>query len=119
MKPNPSKAAYYTLEGLNSFATAYFFNYLLQRLKREAAWSDFEILALCVVHGVLYVPFSWYGGRFGQRHGYFASLRVGFGGSFACPLPACLESWFRPALMQPYHEQCVAVGNWLFIKVTF
>jgi MFS family permease len=71
------------LEGLNSFATAYFFNYVLQRLRREAGFTDMETLLLCVVHGLIYIPGSIYGGRFGQRFGYFRSLHVGFGGQFA------------------------------------
>lgn len=83
MRTGPGKGGYYVLEGLNSFATAYFFNYVLQRLRREAGFTDMETLLLCVVHGFLYIPGSIYGGRFGQRFGYFRSLHVGFGGQFA------------------------------------
>jgi predicted MFS family arabinose efflux permease len=83
VRTGPGKGGYYVLEGLNSFATAYFFNYVLQRLRREAGFTDMETLLLCVVHGILYIPGSIYGGRFGQRFGYFRSLHVGFGGQFA------------------------------------
>ncbi len=83
VRTGPGKGGYYVLEGLNSFATAYFFNYVLQRLRREAGFTDMETLLLCVVHGLLYIPGSIYGGRFGQRFGYFRSLHVGFGGQFA------------------------------------
>ncbi len=83
MRTGPGKGGYYVLEGLNSFATAYFFNYVLQRLRREAGFTDMETLLLCVVHGFLYIPGSIYGGRFGQRFGYIRSLHVGFGGQFA------------------------------------
>jgi predicted MFS family arabinose efflux permease len=82
VKSPPGKTGYYFLEGLGSFATAYFFNYLLQRLRREYGFTDLQTLGLCALHGFLYIPLSWYGGRFGQRHGYFTSLRVGFGGMF-------------------------------------
>ncbi len=83
MRHGPSKTGYYVLEGLNSFATAYFFNYVLQRLKRELGFSDLETLLLCAAHGLIYIPFSIYGGRFGQRFGYFRSLHVGFSGQLA------------------------------------
>jgi len=74
------KTGYYVLEGLNSFATSYFFNYLLQHLKRDLSFGDLETLLVCVLHGFLYVPGSYYGGQFGQRYGYFRSLQIGFGG---------------------------------------
>ncbi len=83
MRHGPSKTGYYVLEGLNSFATAYFFNYVLQRLKRELGFSDLETLLLCAFHGLIYIPASIYGGRFGQRFGYFRSLHVGFSGQLA------------------------------------
>lgn len=83
MRTGPGKSGYYVLEGLNSFATAYFFNYVLQRLRRESGFTDMDTLLLCVLHGFLYIPGSVYGGRFGQRFGYFRSLHVGFGGQFA------------------------------------
>ncbi|KAB2653145.1 MAG: MFS transporter, partial [Verrucomicrobia bacterium] len=82
VKSSPSKSGYYLLEGANAFATAYFFNYLLQRLHGTHGLSDLEILVVCMIHGFLYIPMSWLGGRFGQRHGYFASLRIGFAGMF-------------------------------------
>ncbi len=97
MKSSPGKTGYYVLEGLNSFATAYFFNYLLQRLKREYGFTDLQSLGLCAVHGLIYIPFSWYGGRFGQRHGYFTALRVGFAGLSAA---AALAGWFPAAWAQ-------------------
>ncbi len=76
----PGKTGYYVLEGLNSFATAYYFNYLMFLLQRELGFGNLHNLAVGVVHGFLYVGASWYAGRFGQRHGYFTSLRIGFGG---------------------------------------
>jgi MFS family permease len=82
VRTGPGKSGYYVLEGLNSFATAYFFNYVLQRLRRESGFTDMDTLLLCVLHGFLYIPGSVYGGRFGQRFGYFRSLHLGFGGQF-------------------------------------
>ncbi len=99
MRTGPGKSGYYVLEGLNSFATAYFFNYVLQRLRRESGFTDMDTLLLCVLHGFLYIPGSVYGGRFGQRFGYFRSLHVGFGGQFAGVLLAGLvpATWAQVA----------------------
>ncbi len=81
MKPSsPGKTGYYVLEGLNSFATAYYFNYLMFLLRREHGFSNLNNLAVGAVHGFLYVFASWYAGKFGQRRGYFHSLRIGFAG---------------------------------------
>jgi len=76
----PGKAGYFVLEGTNAFAASYYFNYLMFLLQREHGFSNLHNLALSAVHGLLYVGASWYAGRFGQRHGYFTSLRIGFGG---------------------------------------
>lgn len=73
----PRKTGYYAIEGLNSFATSYFFNYLLQRLKRDVGMDDLTVLLVCVLHGFLYVPGSYYGGLFGQRAGYVTCLGLG------------------------------------------
>lgn len=104
MKPSPSKSGYYLLEGVSSFATSYFFNYLLQRLQRTHHLTNLEILGVCVVHGFLYIPMSWYGGRFGQRHGYFNALRVGFGGML-------LGVGFA-GLVPTVWAQCVGLSAW-------
>jgi MFS family permease len=89
---SPSKAGYYVLEGLNSFATAYYFNYLMFLLKRDHGFGDLHNLAVGAAHGLLYVGASWFAGRFGQRHGYFTSLRIGFVGMAA----SMALGWFLP-----------------------
>ena len=68
------------LEGTNAFAASYYFNYLMFLLQQDHGFSNLDNLALGAVHGFLYVGASWFAGRFGQRHGYFTSLRIGFGG---------------------------------------
>jgi MFS family permease len=78
-----NKTGYYWLEGLNAFGSAFFFVSLMYWLHLEHHFSDLQKLALGAIHGFLYIPSSWYGGRFAQRHGYFAALFVGFGGMFA------------------------------------
>ena len=73
----PRKTGYFAIEGLNSFATSYFFNYLLQHLRRDMGMDDLSVLWVCVLHGFLYVPGSYFGGMFGQRAGYFTCLGLG------------------------------------------
>ena len=68
------------LEGTNAFAASYYFNYLMFLLQQDHGFSNLNNLTLGAVHGFLYVGASWFAGRFGQRHGYFTSLRIGFGG---------------------------------------
>lgn len=80
MRPSPSKTGYYVIEGANSFATAYYFNYLMFLLRDAHGFTNLNNLAVGALHGLVYVGGSWYGGRFGQRNGYFRSLRLGFGG---------------------------------------
>ncbi len=81
MKSNPpGKTGYFVLEGTNAFAASYYFNYLMFLLQQDHGFSNLDNLALGAVHGFLYVGASWFAGRFGQRHGYFTSLRIGFGG---------------------------------------
>lgn len=104
MKSSPSKTGYYVIEGVHSFAASYFFNYLLQRLQRTYGLSGLEILALCSIHGLIYIPMSWFAGRHGQRHGYFGSLRIGFGGM----LIAVVFPWLVPTVW----AHCVGLAVW-------
>ncbi len=93
MRPEPSKTGYFILEGLNSFATAYFFNYLLFLFRNRYGFSNLDNLAVAAVHGLVYIPASLFGGRFGQRHGNFPALRIGFGGMTL----GIAIGWFIPA----------------------
>lgn len=90
MRSSPSKLAYFVLEGANSFATAYYFNYLLFLLRDRHQFGNLHNLAVVAGVGLLYIPASWLGGRFGQRQGYFTSLRVGFGGLLVA---MCIGWW--------------------------
>ena len=94
MKSNPpGKTGYFVLEGTNAFAASYYFNYLMFLLQRDHGFTNLDNLALSAVHGFLYVGASWFAGRFGQRHGYFTSLRIGFGGMGA----AVALGWMLPS----------------------
>ena len=78
MRPPFFKIICYVLEGLNAFATAYYFNYLLFLLRNEYHFDDKQNLAVGAVHGLIYVLASLYGGKLGQRIGYFRLMRYGF-----------------------------------------
>jgi predicted MFS family arabinose efflux permease len=72
------KAGYFTLEGLNSFATVYFFYYFYFFTQHAYGFSNAQNLALAAVNGAVYAVASWLGGRFAQRFGYITALRAGF-----------------------------------------
>jgi MFS family permease len=78
MRPPFFKTICYVLEGLNAFATAYYFNYLMFLLQKEYHFDNKQNLAVGAVHGLIYVLASWLGGKIGQKAGYFTIMRVGF-----------------------------------------
>jgi len=68
----------YTIEGLNSFATVIFFNYLYFLFRDRFGFNDKENLALAAIIGLIYMFASWQAGRFAQRWGNFTALKIGF-----------------------------------------
>ncbi|MEK7677734.1 MAG: MFS transporter [Verrucomicrobiota bacterium] len=78
MSQRQLKAGYFTLEGLNAFATSYYFFYLFFFMEKQFQFSNKENLFLAAVNGFVYMSSAWFGGRFAQKHGYFVSLRLGF-----------------------------------------
>ena len=79
MSPRQIKAACLVLTWLHIYAVAYYFNYLFFHLRQDFGFGNFENLLFATLNGLLYVPASWYGGKFTQRRGCFAALKVGFG----------------------------------------
>ncbi|MBM3902744.1 MAG: MFS transporter [Verrucomicrobia bacterium] len=75
-----SRLPLFVLEGSNSFATAYYVNFLMFLLREDYGFSNLNNLVVGAVHGFVYGIASWQAGRIGQRHGLFPSLRIGFGG---------------------------------------
>jgi predicted MFS family arabinose efflux permease len=69
----------YTIEGLNSFATVIFFNYLYFLFRDRFGFNDKDNLALASLIGLIYMFASWQAGRFAQRCGHFTALKTGFG----------------------------------------
>ncbi|MGO8766964.1 MAG: MFS transporter [Limisphaerales bacterium] len=72
------KICCYSLEGVNSFSTVLFFNYLYFFLAQEFGFGDKRNFAVAAGLGFTYIFGSWQGGRFAQRSGYFRALKTGY-----------------------------------------
>ena len=104
MRADPKPLSIYLLEGTNSFATAYYFNYLLFLLRDRHGFGDFQNLTLGAVHGMLFMGSAWLGGRIGQKLGYVMALRLGFAGMAA----SMALGWAFPGLF----VQMIAFAGW-------
>jgi len=71
---------YFTLEALNSVGAVYYFNYLFFYMREHFGFGNLNNLLLTALHGFVYMFSAWNAGRFGHKHGYFFTLRVGFSG---------------------------------------
>ena len=80
------KATGFLLAGLNTLACSYFGNYVFFLLQQQYGFGNRENLLTCALHGLLYVPAAWLGGRFAERRGLTTSLKVGFAGMAAAML---------------------------------
>jgi MFS family permease len=72
------KTGYFALEGLNAFATSFYFYYLFFFMQRQFGFGNLQNLSLAAGNGLIYTFVAWSAGRFGQRFGYFKALRLGF-----------------------------------------
>ncbi len=68
----------FLLEGLNAVATTYYFYYAYFFMRDVFGFSTFQNLVLAAGLGFVYTAAAILGGRFGRRHGYFLSLKIGF-----------------------------------------
>lgn len=73
------KTGYFILEGMNSFATSFYFYYLFFYMQRQYGFGNRENLALAALNGFIYTFMAWLAGRWGQRFGYYKALAIGFG----------------------------------------
>lgn len=73
------KLSCFTLEGLNSFATVLYFNYIYFLTSDRFGFNDNENFAVAAYLGFIYIFAAWQAGKFAQRHGYFTALKIGFG----------------------------------------
>lgn len=78
MYPRNVRIGIFALEGLNAFAMAMYLNYLFFIMRQTFGFDNLENLTLAAFSGFFYMAGSWMGGKFGQRHGYFTALRIGF-----------------------------------------
>ena len=72
------KFSCFTLEGLNSFATVFYFNYLYFLMRDEFGYGNKRNLALAAALGLVYAISAVQTGKFAQHRGYFAALKAGF-----------------------------------------
>jgi predicted MFS family arabinose efflux permease len=72
------KFSCFTLEGLNSFATVLYFNYLYFFMRDRFSFDNKHNLALAAFLGFVYTISAWQAGKFAQRCGYFFALKIGF-----------------------------------------
>ena len=72
------KFSVFTLEGLNSFGTVFYFNYLYFRMRDGFGFGNKRNLALAASLGLVYTFAAWQTGKFAQRRGYFAALKTGY-----------------------------------------
>jgi predicted MFS family arabinose efflux permease len=72
------KVGYFTLEGLNSFATVFYFYYLYFFMQKVYGFDNKYNLMLAALNGATYALTAWFAGRFAQRYGYFTALKTGF-----------------------------------------
>ena len=77
------KTGYFVVEGLNSFSTTLYFYYFYFFTQQQFGFGNKANLGLAAVNGFTYMLGSWWGGRFAERHGYFTSLKLGFGSMLA------------------------------------
>ena len=71
-------AAYYVIEGMNSFATVIYFNYLYFFFRDQFGFDKKHNLALAALIGLIYALASWQAGKFAHRWGNFLALKTGF-----------------------------------------
>jgi len=76
---NQFRAVCYSIEGINSFATVVYCNYLYFFFRDRFGFSDRQNLLLAALAGFVYMIASWQAGRFAQRRGCFTAMNLGFG----------------------------------------
>jgi MFS family permease len=72
------KATGFLLAGLNTLGCSYFGTYVFFLLQQQHGFGNRENLLTAALHGLLYVPAAWIGGRFAERHGLTTSMKLGF-----------------------------------------
>jgi predicted MFS family arabinose efflux permease len=73
------KPGVFLLEGLNSFAVVFYFYYFYFFMKSRHGFDNRANLELAALLGAVCALSSWLGGKYGQLHGYFKALKLGWG----------------------------------------
>lgn len=101
----------FTLEGLNSFGTVFYFNYLYFLMRDEFGFGDKHNLMLASALGLIYGLSAWQTGKFAQRRGYFSALKTGFSIMAIGFIGGLLLHWFyRSAPGQVIASAVVTIG---------
>ncbi len=72
------RAACFSIEGMNSFATILYFNYLYFLMRAKFGFSDQQNLLLAALLGFIYALAAWQAGKLAHRLGYFNTLKLGY-----------------------------------------
>jgi predicted MFS family arabinose efflux permease len=72
------KAGYFTLAGLNTLATSYYFNYLFFFFRDRFGFGNRGNLWASALCGFIYTFAAWQCGKFAARYGRVLSLKIGF-----------------------------------------
>jgi predicted MFS family arabinose efflux permease len=72
------KAGYFTLAGMNTLATSYYFNYLFFFLRDRFGFGNRGNLWVTALSGFIYIFAAWQCGKFAARFGRVLSLKIGF-----------------------------------------
>ncbi|MGA3180599.1 MAG: MFS transporter [Verrucomicrobiota bacterium] len=99
------KMGVFALAGAHSLATTYFFYYVYFYTRDRFGFEALQNFLLAALLGLVYAVFSFQGGRFAQRAGYFASFRLGAGIMLAALLAGCWMRALWPALA------CIVTAN--------
>ncbi len=72
------KTGYFTLAGINTLATSYYFNYLFFFLRDHFGFGNRGNLWVSALSGFIYIFAAWQCGKFAARFGRVLSLKIGF-----------------------------------------
>ncbi len=86
------KAGYFTLAGLNTIATSYYFNYLFFFLRDHFGFGNRGNLWVTALSGFIYIFAAWQCGKFAARFGRVLSLKIGFLGLCAVMVGGALAA---------------------------
>lgn len=74
------KTFYFALAAVNTLATTWFLNYLFFFLHDRFGFDNRQNLWVSALYGLVYMLAAWQCGKFAQRRGFIASLKLGFAG---------------------------------------